>query len=69
MRMVLPADSTRMASVWSSRVSTPSTGVTIVRSAGIVTDVYTAMLNMYTAGAVAGDRTTGEQAAGGRAKK
>ena len=34
---VFPAESTRSASIWSSRVSTPSTGVTTVRIAGIVT--------------------------------
>lgn len=37
MMMTLPAESRRIASILSSRVSTFSTGVTIVRSAGIVT--------------------------------
>ena len=42
---MLPAESTRTASIWSSRVSMPTTGSTIVRSDGIVTVVYTAMPN------------------------
>jgi hypothetical protein len=40
---VFPAESTRSASIWSSRVSTPSTGVTTVRIAGIVTVMYIAV--------------------------
>jgi hypothetical protein len=40
---VFPAESTRSASIWSSRVSTPSTGVTTVRIEGIVTVMYIAV--------------------------
>jgi hypothetical protein len=37
---VFPAESTRSASIWSSRVSTPATGVTTVRMEGMVTVMY-----------------------------
>lgn len=40
---VFPAESTRSASIWSSRVSTPSTGITTVRMVGIVTVMYIAV--------------------------
>jgi hypothetical protein len=39
----VPAESTRSASIWSSRVSTPSTGVTTVRMVGTVTVMYIAV--------------------------
>jgi len=40
---VFPAESRRSASIWSSCVSTASTGVTTVRMAGIVTVMYIAV--------------------------
>lgn len=47
--MTFPADSTRIASTWSPRLSTCSTGITIVRNDGIVTVRYTAIPNTYVA--------------------
>lgn len=49
MTMTLPADRTRMAITWSSRVSTPLTGSAIVRRQLTVTLRYTAIANIYTA--------------------
>jgi hypothetical protein len=47
--IVFPAESTRIASIRSSRVSTFSSGSAIVRNDGIVTAQYVAMAKMYAA--------------------
>ena len=52
MIITLPADKTRMAIIWSSRVSTSRIGSTIVRREFIVTVRYTTMPNTYAAGEV-----------------
>jgi hypothetical protein len=47
--IVFPAESTRIASIRSSRVSTFSSGSAIVRNEGTVTAQYVAMAKMYAA--------------------
>lgn len=50
MIIVFPAPRTRMASILSLRVSTPTIGSTIVRKDGIETVRYTPSANIYKAG-------------------
>jgi len=51
MMITLPAESTRSAMTWSSRVSTSLTGFTIVRKEVMLTVMYTMSANTYAAGA------------------